>query len=108
MATSAGRPLDPPEWLRASAARVKRLTQAQLGVLGCLAQGMDIRDTARALNRSERTVKAHTTEIMIKFCVDSRLKAGIIGYHLTMAGELDVPGLEVPERAMPESPSSAT
>jgi hypothetical protein len=55
---------------------------------------MDIRDTARALNRSERTVKAHTTEIMIKLRVDSRLKAGIIGYHLTMAGELDVPGLE--------------
>lgn len=107
MATSAGL-LDPPEWLRAAAGRVKRLTQAQLTVLGCLARGMDIRDTARALNRSERTVKAHTTEIMAKFRVDSRLKAGIIGYHLIMVGELDVPGPEVPERAMPESTFPAT
>jgi len=80
-----------PDWLSTAAYKVNQLTRAQLSVLGCLALGMDIKATARALNRSERTIKMHTTAIMAKFGVDSRLKAGIIGHHLLTVGKLDTP-----------------
>lgn len=52
---------------------------------------MDIRNTAVVLEISERTVKAHTTEIFHRLGLDSRLKAGIFAYQLAMDGRLDLP-----------------
>jgi DNA-binding NarL/FixJ family response regulator len=78
-------------WLGVSMSRVNQLSPAQRQVLGCIAIGLDIRSTARFLGRSERTVKAHTSEIMIRLRIDSRLKAGIIGYHLMVNGLLELP-----------------
>lgn len=107
MATSAGQAPESPDWLRTAVSKVSQLTRAQLAVLGCLAHGMDIKATARALDRSERTIKMHTSAIMVKFGVDSRLKAGIIAHHLLMMDELDAARPDMPKRAMPERPSSA-
>lgn len=101
MAASADQAPDSPDWLRAAAGRADRLTRAQLAVLACLPQGMDIKATARALDRSERTIKMHTTAIMVKFGVDSRLKAGIIAHHLLLIGELEVTRPDIPKRPSP-------
>jgi DNA-binding NarL/FixJ family response regulator len=59
--------------------------------MACLADGMDIRATAKALNRSERTVKAHTTGILGRLCLESRLQAGIVAHQLAEAGRLPLP-----------------
>ena len=88
-------------WAKTALVRRHLLSPGQRIVLGCLAIGMDIKATATALDRSERTVKAHTSEIMNRLGVDSRLKAGIIGYHLLMRGEL-----ALPEMPMPKGPST--
>jgi DNA-binding NarL/FixJ family response regulator len=60
---------------------------------------LDIRTTAVLLARSERTVKAHTSAIMVRLGIDSRLKAGIVGYHLALHGELDLPEETMPRRS---------
>jgi DNA-binding NarL/FixJ family response regulator len=52
---------------------------------------MDIRTTATHLSRSEHTIKSHTTAILNRLGVNSRLQAGIAGYHLVLRGELDLP-----------------
>jgi DNA-binding NarL/FixJ family response regulator len=67
------------------------LAPTQKTVLGCLAAGMDIRTTATHLSRSEHTIKSHTTAILSRLGVNSRLQAGIAGYHLVLRGELDLP-----------------
>lgn len=83
-------------WLDSSLAAACELSPAQREVLSCLAAGMDIRSTASALRRSERMVKAHTTAILSRLGVCSRLQAGIVGYHLVMQGELELPRAAFP------------
>ncbi|GAA1976479.1 hypothetical protein GCM10009738_63180 [Kitasatospora viridis] len=63
----------------------------QSEVLSHLAAGMDIRSTARLMNRSERTIKAHTTAILNRLSLGSRLQAGIVAYHLVTQGALTLP-----------------
>jgi DNA-binding NarL/FixJ family response regulator len=78
-------------WLGTALAHYRELPPAQKTVLGCLAAGMDIRTTATHLSRSEHTVKSQTTAILSRLGVNSRLQAGIAGYHLVLRGELDLP-----------------
>jgi DNA-binding NarL/FixJ family response regulator len=92
-------PVTELRWLVVSLSRVNQLSPAQRQVLGCIASGLDVRSTARFLGRSERTVKAHTSEIMIRLKIDSRLKAGIIGYHLMVNGWLEPPKSTTSESA---------
>lgn len=78
-------------WLGAALANYGELAPAQKTILGCLAAGMDIRTTAAHLSRSEHTIKCHTTAILSRLGVNSRLQAGIAGYQLVLRGELDLP-----------------
>lgn len=78
-------------WLGTALQHYRELAPAQRTILGCLAAGMDIRTTASHLSRSEQTVKSHTTAILNRLGVNSRLQAGIAGYHLVLRGELDLP-----------------
>lgn len=78
-------------WLVAAIERYRELAPSQRTILGCLAAGMDIRTTATHLSRSEHTVKSHTTAILNRLGVNSRLQAGIAGHHLVLRGELDLP-----------------
>lgn len=78
-------------WLGTALKNYRELAPAQRTILGCLAAGMDIRTTASHLSRSEQTVKSHTTAILNRLGVNSRLQAGIAGYHLVLRGELDLP-----------------
>jgi DNA-binding NarL/FixJ family response regulator len=78
-------------WLGPALERYRELAPAQKVILGCLAAGMDIRTTAVHLSRSEHTIKCHTTAILSRLGVNSRLQAGIAGYQLVLRGELDLP-----------------
>lgn len=78
-------------WLGTALQNYRELAPAQKIILGCLAAGMDIRTTATHLSRSEQTIKSHTTAILNRLGVNSRLQAGIAGYHLVLRGELDLP-----------------
>ena len=78
-------------WLGTALENYYELAPTQKTVLGCLAAGMDIRTTATHLSRSEHTIKSHTTAILSRLGVSSRLQAGIAGYHLVLRGELDLP-----------------
>lgn len=80
-----------PAWLRAAAEHTARLTPRQTIVLGYLAQGMSAAAIARALACSERTVKLHTTEVVRRLELESRIQAALVGYHLTLSGALDTP-----------------
>jgi DNA-binding NarL/FixJ family response regulator len=78
-------------WLSAALEKFRELAPSQKTILGCLAAGMDIRTTATHLARSEHTIKSHTTAILNRLGVNSRLQAGIAGHHLVLRGELDLP-----------------
>ncbi|HET9896948.1 MAG TPA: helix-turn-helix transcriptional regulator [Streptosporangiaceae bacterium] len=78
-------------WLFSALKNFRELAPMQKIILGCLAAGMDIRTTAMYLSRSEHTVKSHTTAILNRLGVNSRLQAGIAGHHLVLRGELDLP-----------------
>ena len=86
-------------WLDTALENYRGLAPAQKTILACLAAGMDIRTTAVHLSRSQHTVKAHTTAILSRLGVSSRLQAGIAGYHLVLQGELDLPGRATGSRA---------
>ncbi len=78
-------------WLEVALENYRELAPSQKTILGCLAAGMDIRTTATHLRRSEHTIKSHTTAILNRLGVNSRLQAGIAGHHLVLRGELDLP-----------------
>ena len=78
-------------WLGNALGKYRELAPTQKTILGCLAAGMDIRTTAVHLSRSEHTVKSHTTAILNRLGVNSRLQAGIAGHDLVLRGELDLP-----------------
>lgn len=78
-------------WLGTALENYHELAPRQKTILGCLAAGMDIRTTATHLSRSEHTIKSHTTAILYRLGVNSRLQAGIAGHHLVLRGELDLP-----------------
>lgn len=88
-------------WISEAASRVHQLTPRQLEALRCLAAGMDGRALAKALRCSDRTAKLHTSEIIRRLGVGSRLQAGLVGYHLIMTGRFPPA-----EGAMPEGSST--
>jgi hypothetical protein len=90
-----------PDWLLDSVRRFDTLSVTQRWTLTCLAMGMDIRTSARILGSSERTVKAHTSAVLLRLGVDSRLQAGLVGFYLMSSGEL-----EPPEALLPKSIST--
>jgi DNA-binding NarL/FixJ family response regulator len=52
---------------------------------------MTIPAIAKALERSERTVKLHTTEVIRRLELETRTQAALVGYHLTFNGILTIP-----------------
>jgi DNA-binding NarL/FixJ family response regulator len=67
-------------------ARVERLSAREAEVFRQLGDGCSNREIARRLGITERTVKAHVAQIMIKLGVESRLQAGLVSLvHYLMA-----------------------
>jgi len=73
--------------MRGEVAEERRLTERELDVLRCLAEGRTNRDIGRRLGISERTVQAHLSRVFGKLGVGSRteavavaLKDGLIGH----------------------------
>ena len=58
--------------------RVERLSLREREILVLLGQGLSNRGIARRLGISERTVKFHVSNVLIKLRVESRLQAGSI------------------------------
>ena len=68
------------------------LTDRQLDVLRCAAEGLSGRETARALGLSEQTVKNHLSRILLQLGVDDRTAAVVIALQ---QGWLDLRALRV-------------
>jgi DNA-binding NarL/FixJ family response regulator len=62
---------DPPAGAPASA----KLTPRQIDVLACMCRGLSNKSTARQLNMSEKTVKAHVTAILRALQASNRVQA---------------------------------
>ncbi|WP_410674900.1 helix-turn-helix domain-containing protein [Amycolatopsis sp. cmx-4-68] len=71
--------------------RVGQLSGREREVLGLLGDGLSNRGIARRLDISERTVKFHVSNVLIKLRVESRLQAGSVACRLP--GRRDLPGL---------------
>lgn len=71
--------------------RVERLSRREREILGLLGDGMSNRGIARRLGISERTVKFHVSNVLIKLRVESRLQAGSVACLLLRRP--DSPGL---------------
>jgi DNA-binding CsgD family transcriptional regulator len=68
------------------------LTDRELDVLGCIANGASNRETALQLSISPNTVKVHTRNIYTKLGVSSRTEATTAALQL---GLLTMPGIEI-------------
>lgn len=80
------------------------LTDRELDVLVCMAQGASNKEIARQLSISPNTVKVHIRNIFSKLGVTSRTEATTAGLQL---GLLTMPGIETaPEQQLPISPES--
>lgn len=71
--------------------RVGRLSGREREILALLGQGLSNRGMARRLSISERTVKFHVSNVLIKLRVESRLQAGSVAVLLLARHE--PPGL---------------
>jgi LmbE family N-acetylglucosaminyl deacetylase/DNA-binding CsgD family transcriptional regulator len=70
-------------WLDRAASRIKTLTGQQYRVLMLLGSGLDNAAIARAIGRTERTVKLHVSEVLRRLGVETRLQAGIVAYAVS-------------------------
>jgi DNA-binding NarL/FixJ family response regulator len=68
--------------------RVELLSARERETFVLLGAGASNRTIAGRLNVTERTVKAHVTQVMAKLVVESRLQAGLVSlvYQLTYSG----------------------
>ncbi|MEV6648867.1 helix-turn-helix transcriptional regulator [Amycolatopsis sp. NPDC051371] len=71
--------------------RVERLSGREREILALLGHGLSNRGIARRLGISERTVKFHVSNVLIKLRVESRLQAGSVAVLLLARPE--PPGL---------------
>ena len=62
------------------------LTQRELEILGCIAQGMSNKTIARALDISHDTVKLHVRHILAKLNVSSRVEAAVYAVERKVSG----------------------
>lgn len=69
-----------------------RLTERELVVLGCAAEGLSTTQTAARLGISRQTVKNHTSHVLQKLRVDDRTAAVVIALQ---RGWLDLHALDV-------------
>lgn len=72
-------------WIQEAVPRVPSLTARQREVLMCLGQGLATRDIALRLFLTEHTVKIHTSRVLEKLGVETRLQAGIVGYAYSLS-----------------------
>lgn len=68
-----------PAWLDALT-RINGLTRREHEVFLLLADGLSNQEMSDHLFVSERTVRAHLSQIMIKLCLNSRLQACLAAY----------------------------
>lgn len=58
--------------------RVEKLSRREREIFGLLGHGLSNRGIARRLDISERTVKFHVSNVLIKLRLESRLQAGSV------------------------------
>ena len=68
-------------------ARIALLSDRELEVFRILAEGASNRSISRRLRITERTVKAHVTQILIKTGLCSRAQVGIAAFAWTLCVE---------------------
>ncbi len=76
-----GRPmpeLPPAVTAEKADARLQTLTERELEVLRCIAQGLDNEEIAKTLSISAKTVKVHVSRVLAKLDVTDRTKAAIV------------------------------
>ncbi|HET9470908.1 MAG TPA: response regulator transcription factor, partial [Usitatibacter sp.] len=64
------------------------LTQRELEILGCIAQGMSNKAIAKALDISHDTVKLHVRHILGKLNVSSRVEAAVYAVERKVSGSM--------------------
>lgn len=64
------------------------LTQRELEILGCIAQGMSNKGIAKALDISHDTVKLHVRHILSKLNVSSRVEAAVYAVERKVSGSM--------------------
>ena len=69
--------------------RVKRLSDRELEVFGLLAEGVSNRAISSRLSITERTAKAHVSQILIKMDLRSRTEVAIAAFAWKLREEID-------------------
>ncbi|MER5872375.1 LuxR C-terminal-related transcriptional regulator [Streptomyces sp. NPDC002044] len=83
-------PAKPHRW-HEEVAKVTLLSDREFQVFRLLGNGSSNRGIARNLRITERTAKAHMSQIMAKLGVESRLQAGLVSYTYQLAILYDIP-----------------
>ncbi|MER5539957.1 helix-turn-helix transcriptional regulator [Streptomyces mirabilis] len=83
-------PVKPHGW-HEELAKVALLSDREFQVFRLLGVGSSNRGIARHLRITERTAKAHMSQIMAKLGVESRLQAGLVSYTYQLAMFYNIP-----------------
>lgn len=86
-------PANPHRW-REELAKVTLLSDREFQVFRLLGNGSSNRGIARNLRITERTAKAHMSQIMAKLGVESRLQAGLVSYTYQLTISCNIPQVE--------------
>ena len=84
--------------------KIERLSERELQVFTLLGTGMSNRQVSRELAVSERTVKAHITQILTKLDLESRLQAGILSHTFQLLTACDAGACAAPRGGEPAAP----
>lgn len=83
-------PTKPHRW-HEELTKVSLLSDREFQVFRLLGNGSSNRGIARHLRITERTAKAHMSQIMAKLGVESRLQAGLVSYTYQLTIFYDIP-----------------
>ncbi|MFJ3933938.1 response regulator transcription factor [Streptomyces sp. NPDC090029] len=93
LAEDAESPANPHRW-HEELTKVTLLSDREFQVFRLLGNGSSNRGIARHLRITERTAKAHMSQIMAKLGVESRLQAGLVSYTYQLTISCNIPLVE--------------
>ncbi|WP_327418341.1 response regulator transcription factor [Streptomyces sp. NBC_01233] len=94
LAGDAQPPAKPHRW-HEELAKVTLLSDREFQVFRLLGNGSSNRGIARHLRITERTAKAHMSQIMAKLGVESRLQAGLVSYTYQLTFFYNIPQVDL-------------